>query len=65
MLATELQNFRIKVTALLDHDDLVFAVGAGVWMAERVSAGNPGDYRTAGGLVMSFESNQWEYYARA
>lgn len=69
-LATELQNFRIKVTPLLDetdawrereHDDLVFAVGVAVWFAERRGAPAPDEPEVPVSVVDAFDSAFWDW----
>lgn len=70
-LAGEFRNFRMKSTALMDeanawrereHDDLVFAVGVAIWMAERHGAPDPdGPGVVAGGPVSIFEGEHWDW----
>jgi hypothetical protein len=71
-LAAELQNFRIKTTALLDdtnawrereHDDLVFAVGVAVWFAERHGAPAPEEPAiTTGGKISWLDDDHWDWH---
>jgi hypothetical protein len=71
-LLNELQSFRVKVPAVLDvtsawrereHDDLVFAVGVAVWMAERRGAPAPPDespFGVGGSLSIMDDAWGWE-----
>jgi hypothetical protein len=69
-LTTELQNFRLRVTALSDesnawrereHDDLVFAVGVAVWMAERAGAPYPETPVVADKSVNPLDEVFWDW----